>query len=58
MPEDGTAARNSTAKPREVKKARSSDFALLEASFQPLEAWFDQVWTRAPRRDHPKKSSR
>jgi|GEM_PF-2196314 len=58
MPEDGTAAEKGTAKAREVRKGWSSDFALLEASFQPFEAWFDQVWTRAPRRGGTKKSSR
>jgi len=58
MPEDGTAAEKGTVKTRDVKKGWSSDFALLEASFHPFEAWFDQVWTRAPRRDHSKKSTR
>jgi hypothetical protein len=56
MPEDVTAAGKGTAKARDVKKGRSSDLTLIEASFHPFEAWFDQVWTRAPRRGGTKKS--
>jgi hypothetical protein len=56
MPEDGTAAEKGTAKAREVRKGSSSDFALLEASFYPFEAWFDLPGTRATRRGGTKKS--